>query len=276
MTSQRSARIERALVLAAWRLPARRRAAALWRLRRHELAKRLVDTLVAPGDVVCDVGANWGLFTARLAVIVGPEGEVHAFEPGADEQASLHAIRGGRSNIHVHRLALSDRTGETPLHVPLIGRRYVGSLASVQPPGGPHRVELVPRRRLDDLFPAERPLPAFVKIDVEGHELAILRGAATILARARPVLLVESERRHGADPEAVIKLLSAHGYEGWSLTSGGLRPVSELDLDRDQPTIDGTRMPPDGYINDFLFAEAGLDLGALQRDDRSTPGTRST
>jgi FkbM family methyltransferase len=263
VTSQRSAQIERALVWAAWRLPPRRRAAALWRLRRHELAKRLVDTLVAPGDVVCDVGANWGLFAARLAVLVGPQGEVHAFEPGADEHASLNAIRGGRRNVVLHPIALSDDDGEIVLHVPQVGRRYVGALASVQPPSGPHRTERVPRRVLDDLMPAPSRLPSFVKIDVEGHELAVLRGAATILTRARPTLLVESERRHGADPEALVELLRGYGYKGWSLTPDGLRPVSELDLDRDQPAFAGTGAPPDGYINDFLFAQPELDLDAL-------------
>jgi FkbM family methyltransferase len=256
VTSQRSARIERALVWTAWRLPPRRRAAALWRLRRHELAQRLVDTLVAPGDVVCDVGANWGLFAARLAVLVGPQGEVHAFEPGADEHASLNAIRGDRRNV--------------VLYVPLVGRRYVGALASAQPPSGPHRTERVPRHVLDDLMPATSRLPSFMKIDVEGHELAVLRGAATILTRAHPTLLVESERRHGGDPEALVELLRRYGYEGWSLTPDGLRPVSELDLDRDQPAFAGTGAPPDRYINDFLFAQPGMDLDALNEGETAS------
>ena len=93
----------------------------------------------------------------------------------------------------------------------------------------------VPTVTLDEVLDADDRRVRFVKCDVEGHELAVLRGAAKVLENARPVLLVEIEWRHAGDAmHETFELLRAAGYAGEVVTPAGLRPLSDFDVDRDQ------------------------------------------
>jgi hypothetical protein len=92
---------------------------------------------------------------------------------------------------------------------------------------------------------------------VEGHELAVLNGAAATFERARPTLLIELEHRHAGDRvEATLELLAGWGYDGQAIGPDGPVPLEDFDLERDQLAyLDGQVQAemPDGYINDFLF-----------------------
>jgi hypothetical protein len=109
---------------------------------------------------------------------------------------------------------------------------------------------------LDDFF-AERPHgPNYLKIDVEGHELAVLNGARRTLATYRPTILVECEARHrpDADVRPVFEFLQSLGYTGSFFLNRGRRPLAEFDpavhqrLDPAKPE----RLPR-GYVNNFAF-----------------------
>jgi FkbM family methyltransferase len=103
-------------------------------LRQRQRADRsfeLLERYVRKGDVVVDIGANAGLYTHRLAQLVGAAGHVHAFEP---EPSNLHLLRaacGWRTNVTIHPLALSDHCGEAELHVPVLGESRVTAMASL-------------------------------------------------------------------------------------------------------------------------------------------------
>lgn len=239
--------------------------------RRGDVAIRVLEALVRRGTVAVDVGANWGFFAYHLARLVGPEGHVHVVEPDPGHLASLRAIAARRRNVTIHPVGLSDRDGVAELHVPVVDGRRVDALASLAVPAGRAAIEhaRVPVRlaRLDDLLPPETPV-AVVKCDVEGHEPAVLRGGARLLRRWRPMLLIEIEQRHqDGDVRETFELLGRLGYEGYSLHPGGLRPLAEFDLARDQLAFLGDRfMPyamPSGYVHDFLFVAPGTDVGAL-------------
>lgn len=212
---------------------------------------------VAPGELVLDIGARRGLFTAYLADLVGPDGIVEAFEPFPPNVAALRRLFIGRGQVRVHAVALSDATRTATLAVPLEGRHPDTALGSLEPaPAGRPAVTVeVACRRLDDLL-ARRDRPVrFIKCDVEGHELAVFRGAAGVLAVDRPVVLAEIEQRHTAEPIATrFDFFTSLGYTAWALERG--RPPRQVD--------DAT---PGGHsgANMYLFLPGGRRTAAEAR-----------
>jgi FkbM family methyltransferase len=152
-----------------------------------ELSRRLI----APGDTVIDVGANLGFWVLGAALRAGPQGRVHAFEPVAAnlERLRLNAAANGISWVQSHALALGDREGEVSFLPPASTHSGRGRVTDTEE-GGTIRV---PATTLD-AFCAAGALDAvhFVKVDVEGAELAVLRGGADLLARPHaPVVMFE-------------------------------------------------------------------------------------
>jgi hypothetical protein len=163
------------------------------------------------------------------------------------------------------------------LHVPTLRRpvaspRAIHPMASLGVPrnrtDAAHETVGVEVQRLDDALgpDAERPI-SFVKCDVEGHELAVLRGADAVLAR-RPAILIEVEQRHQDTPiEEVFEHLETRGYDGYIVRDGSLRPIAEFDVERDQlaflkPNAIFSAAPA-GYLHNFLFVAAGSDVSSL-------------
>ncbi|WP_166518197.1 FkbM family methyltransferase [Candidatus Blastococcus massiliensis] len=230
----------------------------------------LMRRLVGPGDVVVDIGANRGVYTVLLERRVGRQGRVHAVDPFPDNVRMLRAATAGQTSVHA--AALSDHTGVATLFVPVQDGRPIHALATLVPPDRSGDVEYtetpVDVRRLDDLVGAEAGRVTFVKCDVEGHELPVLEGAASIIERARPHLAVEIEQRHQRqDIREVFHRIEAWGYDGYAIFPGGLRPVAEFDVTRDQLAFTGEGFVPygmpDGYVGDFLFVRAGTPVEGL-------------
>lgn len=146
---------------------------------------------VGEGMAVVDVGANLGWFTAHLALLVGPNGRVDAFEPRSDLMDLLiKTIAENRlANITTHNFALAHRSSHG---------QVIWSVDDVNP-GGTNLVssdfatpdiiaQPVAVRTLDTCIPHRID---FIKIDVEGSELLVFKGARRILSEDRPVILVE-------------------------------------------------------------------------------------
>ncbi len=246
-------------------------ATATWAIkrRRHGHALRAVDALVGRGDAVVDAGANWGLYAARLAHLVGRDGQVDAFEPHPAHALTLAALACRRPQLAVHAIALASAPGRAELHVPIVGGRRVTALASLGRPAAEVEHEVVPVAvgTLDSAL-AGRRAPSFVKLDVEGLELAVLRGAEQTLRASRPALLVEIEQRHQEAPIAeTFAYLAGLGYAGHYFGPAGLAPLEDFDVERDQlahvgPDATEYGMPA-GYVADFLFADPALDVARL-------------
>jgi FkbM family methyltransferase len=164
----------------------------------------LIDRFVRPGDTVLDIGANIGLVSLRLSKRVGRKGTVHAFEPNpaiAERLASSLEIN-GISNVHLHRVALGEADGSLPLTVPA-GNAGAASLLTGTRHG---KTVQVPVRRLDDF--GVGPID-FVKMDVEGFEGNVLRGASKILSSNRPRVILFEQNDPSGDS---IPLLEQAGY----------------------------------------------------------------
>jgi FkbM family methyltransferase len=232
------------------------------RPRTSEIELNYVCRLVPKGAVTVDVGANCGLYTRELARC---SRQVHAFEP-ARQMADL-LRRTSASNVTVHEVAVSDQDGVATLSVPVDGDQAVHSLASIEQrqDAKPCATELVRTARLDGLV---RDHVAFVKIDVEGHELSVLQGATGIIERSRPIFLVEAEERHHEKTTAALfDFFRQRQYEGLFVMDGEALSVSEFDpLTMQDPASllpNGGRREGQHYINNFFFFPEPMDGRAL-------------
>ena len=154
--------------------------------------ERALRAFLGTGDTAYDVGANLGYFSAVMAQAVGVTGRIIAFEPVPETFARLSICK--EINRYPHLTPLQVAAGATNGTITLaLDPRFPGDASAHQRPGRVERLRVtVPMRRLDDLVGAkEIPPPSLLKIDVEGYELSVLKGATQILARYRPVLIFE-------------------------------------------------------------------------------------
>ena len=152
------------------------------RLRDQRLEVRVTRALVRRGDLVVDVGANKGTYVYWLRKRVGASGRVLAYEPQPALATYLMLLSGahGWTNVTVRQLALSNAQGKSGLFVPGRGASPAASLeASVVARMSGVRLE-TQTNTLDNELQKEG-APAFIKVDVEGHELAVFQGAEATL-----------------------------------------------------------------------------------------------
>lgn len=228
------------------------------RLRDERAEIRALRAALRPGDTAVDVGANKGSYTWWMRLAVGGSGRVLAIEPQPELAAYLRAACGGLGwdNVEIVEAAASDRAGRATLRVPGAGVSPGASLEPGPAGGGDAREIACETVRLDDLVrEAGVGRVALVKVDVEGHELAVFRGAERILERDRPALLFECEARHlgGRSPAEVFEFLAARGYEGCFFSPAGPRPIAEFDAARHQSRGPGRFWKAPGYVNNFFF-----------------------
>lgn len=204
---------------------------------------------VPRGGTAVDIGAWYGPWTARLLSLAE---RVVTFEPNPVLAALL---REGLPRAQIIEAAASDAEGTSTLWLPAGGRGSEGRASLVHQDGEPVRVRtvMVDSLRLTSV--------RFIKIDVEGHEAAALRGAAETIKRDSPALLVELETRH-QEIDAVTGLLAGWGYQGSVLDHGRWVPLDGFDLAAHQRanahvaarSLAGRLARPRArYINSVLF-----------------------
>ncbi|ELS53006.1 FkbM family methyltransferase [Streptomyces viridochromogenes] len=233
-----------------------------------ELA-RLADLCPSDCGTAVDVGGWFGPWTHRLC---RRSRQVVTVEP-VPHLARLLAS-GTPPNVRVVQAAASDRPGTARLWLPPgdEGDRGVSSLVRRDIHA---RALDVPCVALDDLGLRD---VGFVKIDVDGNELAVLRGATAVLARDRPALFVELESR--IQPIApVVTYLSMLGYDGWVLPGSHWVPLAAFPLEAHQAQASYVvsqgllrRVLPFGalrgprYVNSVLFLPDGRRPGGRVRE----------
>lgn len=179
--------------------------------------QQAVTSLLAPGDVFYDVGANVGFFSMLAGRLVGRTGSVVAFEavPAVARALRANARRNGLRNVDVRAVAVGAVDGVARLR--LTSHPGGASLADDDDVRDVTGAVDVPVIRLDSLVAAgDAAPPDVVKIDVEGHEAAVLDGMRDVLRTASPALVIEldSATASGLDvrQRAVDERLGAAGY----------------------------------------------------------------
>lgn len=143
-----------------------------------------------PGAVLWDVGANIGTISAHFAAPGHGLRAIHAFEPNPHLLATLRCLFAGKPMVQVHGVALSSARGQKRLHVPQ-GRSPLGSVVR-QTAQGKGRTFTIDCYTGDEMVAEMRVAPpSLVKIDVEGHEIEVLKGMSGIIAAYRPVIFLE-------------------------------------------------------------------------------------
>ena len=234
------------------------------RPRTAEVELSLLHKVVPADAVTVDVGANCGLYTRELAQMSKC---VHAFEPSSSMADILRQT--SADNVQVHEVALSDHEGQAALFIPAGEAGLIHGLASIEPQAEsfarPGIATSVPTARLDDVI---RESIAFVKIDVEGHELSVLNGAIALLDQSQPVFLVEAEDRHRAGAtQSVFEFFESRSYDGYFLDDGDVVSVDHFDVelfqDAESLLPNGGRKQGRSYVNNFFFFPSDQDGYAI-------------
>jgi FkbM family methyltransferase len=216
-----------------------------------EAELELLRFLVDPDRIAIDVGAHSGLYTAELLRLCQ---RVIAIEALPELARNIEHIYSSARTINA---AASFEEGDATLYIP-VDRPGLSTISSENPVAIDNCNKVHVRTvTLDNI--ADGPV-GFIKIDVEGNELNVLRGARAVLQRDKPVLLIEAEERHRQDAVASLhEFLAPLGYSGMMLENGRLRPLEMFDASRDQ------NVPPEiidelnagiykgHYINNFIF-----------------------
>jgi len=200
----------------------------------------VIRNMLRPADTVLDVGAHIGYYSLLAAERVGPTGVVHAFEPVEENLATLlsSARLNGYQNIVGRCAGVSDKSGGSITVTAPIGAPSPGSASMWRRVDERTVSYSAPTVGLDD-YVAEHRIDriAFLKMDVEGAEPLVLRGADRLLRRPDgPAVLCEINpawlQLAGSSGEAIVAFLKERGYTIHRAQSRRLEPV---DGDRPLP-----------------------------------------
>lgn len=206
--------------------------------------------------VFFDVGANWGYFVFHLLLEPGFAGRVVALEPAAqsfNDLQRLTTILDVPSRATLLRVAGADRSGTATLSADA----WSGNQSLV---GGDECGERVALAQLDDL---DLPAPALIKIDVEGYEAQVVKGARRTIATYRPVIIFESWCKNPTDqaPHEPFTALAVHGYHFY---------VPEF-----APHVGEPKCRPVAFADEIPFCVRGeLKLTPVGASDRPAYGER--
>ncbi len=184
--------------------------------------KDLMTAVLRPGDHFLDLGANIGYFTLLASQLVGPAGTVVAVEPSirALRKLTNHVWLNECSNVLVVSCAAGEEHCQTRISLATESNIGGSSLANGSSP--PQRSEPVWVAPIDELLGGQFH-PKLIKIDVEGYELAALRGVRGLLEADRPWIVCEITegflRRFGHSATELVSYLNDLGYQPYSLES---------------------------------------------------------
>lgn len=239
-----------------------------WCLARyHDLPlQTALISLLCPGDAFVDIGANLGMLSLLAHRRIAPEGRVIACEPNPRMQERIQAAVAANGLRHFTTVgtALGEREGIAELHE-FAGHAGWGSLSSDGPEGARRTASWTVPIRVGDGVLAELPArqPIVMKIDVEGHEVPVLRGLRQTLRQRLPLVFVEvadaHQRRAGYSAAELRGALEQHGYRGFALRMDRrfafgrklvVQPIEQCEL----AEIDALFVPPHGPLAERFHA----------------------
>ena len=232
--------------------------------------------------LVIDVGANTG-FYALLACAVRDDGIVLGFEPYPDVEHHLRQnieLNNHQDRVFILPLAISDKAGKANLYIPPDSHGLVETSSSLERSFHPEHSKVieVSVSTLDTITRSsdwKEMCVSVVKIDVEGHELAVLQGATATIAKWRPVIFVEILNR--VDCRSLTSFISEHGYVDFPLHQDSLTACDTINF---HPAAWNHALVPRERVKEFLdccspaaqmpLLPNGTDLPAKDRRQRIT------
>jgi FkbM family methyltransferase len=213
----------------------------------------ILPLLVDRQRTAVDVGAHSGLYSQALLTLAP---HVVAIEAIPELASGLRRLL---PNLEVIHAAASDTTGRIILAIPE-GRPGLSSVAHSQFNDATNiRKVDVEAITLDSLFADRQDAVGFIKIDVEGHELAVLNGASEVIQKHRPILLIEAEERHSPGTVAALfSFFEKRNYSGFFM-DGILKSLSEFSPADHQSLTNVDLGALDRgehrgrYVNNFIF-----------------------
>jgi FkbM family methyltransferase len=219
----------------------------------------IIRALLKPGTDAVDIGANIGALTVGMAEAAAP-GRVLAIEPSAASfnRLSRNLQLNGCSNVKAYPIALGDRTGWGQLAPPIAHRAGDHKLSPAPAEGSASLVQL---DTLDAVCAREHLTPTLLKLDVEGAEWSVLRGAERALASG-PRLLLEANSAASAGShhpfEMLYWLAERFGYQFQLISGAGLERCDLSSRDEVNRNVLGAR-------DDRAFGLAAKALAALKQ-----------
>jgi FkbM family methyltransferase len=209
--------------------------------------------------VIYDIGANWGYYPVLLGTQEHFVGEIHAFEIRPQTSRDLrHVIASAHlaDTVAIHDFGLSRDDGQVPL-----AKERHSYLSRVVDADHNGPTEIVRVYRLDGL---DLPTPDLIKLDVEGHEAAVLSGAFQLLEKSRPLIIFESS--YTADHrESMLQPLQFLTQLGYRLYRPTWRPesiiIAPVDITDDRSIVESLKNAP-----------GTIDLTPIETADRAEIG----
>ncbi|MCO6357679.1 FkbM family methyltransferase [Roseivirga pacifica] len=219
---------------------------------------KYIEDNITPGQLVLDIGTHKGGYLYWIQKATGKNGQVVAFEPQpilydyVKEAIDVF----GYKNVEFYHGGLSSQQGALDLFIPKAkGLTSPGATFEKREGRKGHFIK-VPIYQLDELLAERRQPVSFIKMDVEGHELEVFKGADNILKKDRPKLIFECENRHlnNRSVKDVFEYVQGLGYRGFFFKNGKKLPINSFNSAEDQ-LVDGNLqiVNKKGYCNNFVF-----------------------
>ena len=211
----------------------------------HEPEMIYVQKLLGPKRRFIDVGGNIGAYSYFFSSTFQI---VECFEPLKEISRSLTCLN--KSNVNIHNFAVSDRVGQLKFFIPLINGKLVSTRASLEKPNCEVQERIVEINTLDNYnFEAVD----LIKIDVEGHELSVIKGATQTILKNKPTLIIEIEQRHNETSiMKTFELLETLNYVGFFLNNDRPREIKFFNVAEHQLPYENEELSKK-YINNFIF-----------------------
>ena len=197
----------------------------------------MLRRLLPAFDRFIDVGANIGIYTLLASRYIRDGGQVIAFEPSPIELAKLlKTVEWNHlANVTVENLAVGASNEEVSFFESTTGAGALNRIGKPAKANLAFREVIVSCRRLDDYFQDPAPVMTLMKVDVEGFELPVLQGAADLIQRDMPVIMIEmvdSRSSESSSPMRVWEHLLSLGYDWYAAgaeAEATLQKIESLD-----------------------------------------------
>ena len=194
-----------------------------------------LDKYISKGDFVLDIGANFGLWSFKMSELIGDEGRVYAFEPFPKNIRFFkkNILLNNSKNIVLHELALGDSNTFLTIHEGIdLGST---SLLKTNDSKFSSESEVIEIRVLDE-FTFDKRI-TFIKLDVEGFEMFVLKGMQNVITQNRPIIAIEINREQllasGYAPKDIMDFFNPYNYRIFKLSGNREVEIHSFEEDND-------------------------------------------